>query len=195
MQKGWSKLCFKTALLPCFFCSSCMVRIFTNKKKMDKFGFYFGAYLWYFLWFILGPDWLQKGQDDSNRVIRSYKDQNYCVFKNFKKPSFFYCFWVQRLPQRTSRCRRRLLRDTWRDTQWWIKNWSKSGQKVNSIMCKFKVISVEKSRSDRCLRCRFLRPWGLLKTLTLKMSWRWQTIYIRCLKSVPKTFKNDSRLL
>jgi len=161
---------FQNCTFTLLFLISMHVKDFYKQKKMDNLGFYFGAYLGYFLWFILGPDWLQKGQDESNRVIRSYKDQNYCVFKNFKKPSFFYCFWVQRLPQRTSRCRRRLLRDTRRDTQWWIKNWSKSGQKVNSIMSKIKVISVEKSRSDRCLRCRFLRPWGLLKTLTLKMS-------------------------
>ena len=99
VQNSWSKLCFKTALLPCFFCSACMVRIFTNKKKMDKFGFYFGAYLGYFLWFILGPDWLQKGQDEPNRVIRSYKDPNHCVFKNLKKPSFFIVFGSRGFPR------------------------------------------------------------------------------------------------
>ena len=106
----------------------------------------------------------------------------------------FCCFWMQRLPKRTSRGPRRLPRDTQRDTQRCpklgqkvVEKWTQKWAKQTRFLC-------SKYRSDRLDSEAFLRPWGLLKTLTSKMSSRWPKNCSRCLKTVPKWFKNGSRL-
>ena len=157
---------------------------------MDNRWFLFWAFLGTILGPILGAARPKRGQDEPKRAIRSFKEPKSCIFKNLKKPSFFLCFWMQRPPKRTSRGPRRLPRDTQRDTQRCPKLGQKVAKKWTQKRAKKTISKRKKNRSDRLELGTFLRPWGSQKRLISKMSKNCS----RCLKTVPKWFKNGSRL-
>ena len=139
------------------------------------------------LGFILGSDRPKREQNKPKRAIRSFKESKSCIFKNLKKPTVFYCFWIQRPPKRTSRGPGRHPRDTQRETQRCSKAWSKSGQKVNSRICKKNDFLSRKNRSDRFLFELFLTPSGCLTTLLRRC--------LQHLQKIVKMPKNGARMI
>jgi len=134
---------------------------------------------------ILGPDRPKRGHDEPKRAIRSSKSQKAAFSKSLKNPQFFSVFGSRGFPRKPQEAREGSQK-TPKEIQRWSKTWSKSGQKVNPKTSKKSDFQEEKSRSDRLDWPVFLRVWGLLKTLTSKMSSRWPKNCSRCLKTVPK---------
>ena len=84
MQKGWSKLCFKTALFSFLFLLVYVFEKNQSKKNVDNLRYLFCAFLGIFLGAILGSVWLKRGQDVPKRVIRSFKDPKRFISKTLK---------------------------------------------------------------------------------------------------------------
>ena len=160
-----------------------------KKNKLDNLWFLFWAFLGSILGFILGPDRPKRGQDEPKRAIRISKSQKAAFSKSLKNPQFFSVFGSRGFPRKPQEAREGSQK-TPKELQRWSKTWSKSGQKVNPKTSKKSDFQASKNRSDRLKLGTFLRPWGFLKSLTSKMSKNCS----RCLKTVPKWFKNGSRL-
>ena len=160
-----------------------------KKNKMVTFWFLFWTFLGTILGLILGPDRPKRGQDEPKRAIRSSKSQKAAFSKSLKNLQFFSVFGSRGFPREPQEAREGSQK-TPKEIQRWSKTWSKSGQKVNPKTSKKSDYLSWKNRSDRLLASRLFRPWGLLKTLTSKMSKNCS----RCLKTIPKWFKNGSRL-
>ena len=137
----------------------------------DHFGQLFGHFLDHFWVPFWGPFWDQIGQRGGKMSPRepsgASKSQKAAFSKTLKNLKFFSVLDAEASQENFKRPEKAPKRHPKRHpkvVQNLVKKWSKSEPKTEQK----KRFRIKKNRSDRFLCGPFLRPWGLLKTLTSK---------------------------